>query len=85
MLLKIHLQPGARRNEIAGRYGDAIKIKIKAPPIEGRANKELIEFLAETLSIKSSDITIKSGLASRQKLVEIAGDELTIRNKLGGF
>ena len=83
MLLKIHIQPGAKKNEVAGTYGDAVKIKIKAAPVEGRANEELIKFLAKTLSVKRSDIVIRSGLSSRQKILEINCPETIIKERLG--
>lgn len=73
MILKIHLQPGAKRNEVVGMHGDAVKIKIKAPPVEGKANEALIEFLADTLGIAKSKIEIIRGHTSRQKLVSIGG------------
>lgn len=73
MNLKIYIQPGAKKNEIVGPHGDAIKIKIKAPPLEGRANEALIEFLSETLGIAKSKIEIIRGHTSRQKLVSIDG------------
>jgi uncharacterized protein (TIGR00251 family) len=80
MIIKVHLQPGAKRNEIVGRHGDAIKIKIKikAPPVDGKANEALIEFLSETLGIAKSKIEIVSGHTSRQKLVSIACNEALI-------
>lgn len=72
MILKVHIQPGAKRNEIVGQYGDAIKIRLKAPPVEGRANEALINFLAEKLRIPKSSITIIRGHTSRQKVLSIA-------------
>lgn len=74
MILKLHIQPGAKKNEIVGRHGDAIKIRLKARAVEGKANTALVEFLAETLNIAKSKIEIVKGLSSRQKLVSIDGD-----------
>ena len=82
MLIKIHIQPGAKRDEIVGPHGDAVKIRLKAPPVDGKANSSLIEFLAETLGIRRGDISIRSGLASRQKILEINCAETTIKEKL---
>lgn len=78
MILKIHLQPGAKKNEIVGMHGDAVKIKIKAPPVEGKANEALIEFLSETLGVARSKIEIVRGHTSRQKLVSIECNEALI-------
>lgn len=52
ILLKLHIQPGASKNEISGMHGSSLKIKLTSPPVEGAANKSLVEFLAKTLNIK---------------------------------
>ena len=66
--LKIKAQPNSSKNKIAGMYGDAIKINIKAPAVEGAANKELIKFLSKEFKIPKSEIKIK-GETSKQKTV----------------
>ncbi len=71
--LVVHVQPRAAKSEIAGRHGDAIKVRLQAPPVDGAANGELVRFLAETLGIPRRSVTIKSGLTSRRKTVEIEG------------
>jgi hypothetical protein len=72
MLLKIRLHPGAKKNETAGTLADGtIKINLTAPPIDGRANKALIEYLAREYGVPKARITLKSGQKSRLKLVEI--------------
>ncbi len=68
---KVHVQPGASRNQVLGLHGDALKLKIKAPPVEGRANKACIEFLSEELGLPKSAIEILSGHSSRQKKIRI--------------
>ncbi|MBI2341364.1 MAG: DUF167 domain-containing protein [Deltaproteobacteria bacterium] len=78
MLIKFHVQPGARKNEITGKYGDAIKVKLITPPVEGRANEALIELLAEKLGIAKSKIILVRGAASRQKLLSIDAPETLI-------
>jgi uncharacterized protein (TIGR00251 family) len=78
MLIKFHVQPGARKNEIVGKYGDAIKVKLITPPVEGRANEALIDFLAEKLGIAKSKITIIRGQTSRQKLLSIEAVEVIL-------
>jgi hypothetical protein len=69
--LTIHVQPRASRTEVAGRHGDAIKIRLKAPPVDGAANAELITFLAQQLGVSRSAVRIVRGETSRRKLVEV--------------
>ena len=71
--LSVRVQPRASRDEIAGRYGDAIKIRLTAPPVDGAANEALVKFLARTLDIPVNAITIVAGGSSRSKVVELAG------------
>lgn len=71
MIIRVHIQPGAKQNEIVGRYGDAVKIRLQAPPIEGRANKALIEFLAKKIGIPKSSIKITHGQSSRNKTLSL--------------
>lgn len=72
--LLLHVQPGARRSEIAGRHGDALKIRIAAPAVDNKANGELIDFLSRALRVQKSAVVIRQGAGSRRKLVEITGD-----------
>jgi uncharacterized protein (TIGR00251 family) len=68
--LRIKAQPAASRSEFAGLYGDdAIKIRIKAPAVEGAANKELVKFLAKQFKIPKSAVVFKSGQTSKIKIV----------------
>jgi hypothetical protein len=71
--LTLHVQPNARRNEIAGLHGDALKVKIAAPAVDNKANAELIEFLSKTLEVSKFAIAIRRGSTSRRKVVEITG------------
>jgi uncharacterized protein (TIGR00251 family) len=73
IFLKIHLLPRAPRDEICGLYGDAIKVKVTAPPLEGRANIALQRFIAEKLNLPSSQVEIMAGKRSRQKILRISG------------
>jgi uncharacterized protein len=73
IILKVHLQPKASRNEIVGPYRDGIKVKVTAPPIEGKANEALIRFLAKEFGISMSSIEILKGLHSREKTLRISG------------
>ncbi len=69
---KVHVIPGSRLNQIVGYMDDgSLKIKLKAKPIEGRANKELIKYISEFLEIKTSDVEIDTGLNSRNKVIRI--------------
>ncbi len=71
--LAIKAIPNAPRNALAGWLGDMLKVKVHAPALEGRANDELCEFLAETLSLHRRAVTLVQGDKSRQKLVQIEG------------
>ncbi|MBI2961228.1 MAG: YggU family protein [Betaproteobacteria bacterium] len=71
-LLAIHAQPGAKRSEVAGLHGDSLKIRIAAPPVEGKANAALIAFLAEALRVPRRSLSVIKGETSRDKLVRVA-------------
>ncbi len=73
MILEVHVQPGAKRSEFAGRHGERVKIRLAAPAIENRANEALIEFLAEHYRVPRRNVRIASGLKSRDKRVVIDG------------
>ncbi len=69
--VKVH--PRAKRNAIAGEMGDALKLALTAPPVEGRANEACVEFVAELLNVPRGSVTIVAGQSSRNKVVRIAG------------
>jgi uncharacterized protein (TIGR00251 family) len=73
LFLKIHLFPRASRDEISGMHGDAIKIKVTAPPVEGKANEALKRFIARKLNLAASQIEIVAGQRSRDKILKISG------------
>ncbi|GHD65569.1 DUF167 domain-containing protein [Jeongeupia chitinilytica] len=73
--LRLHVQPGARRTEVVGLHGDALKLKLAAPPVDGKANTRLIAWLADAFGVPQRQVTIKAGQTSRQKLVVIEGSE----------
>ena len=73
MILAVRVIPRSPRSKIDGRRGDAILVRLAAPPVEGAANDALIELLAREFHVPKRDITILSGHASRDKRVEIAG------------
>ena len=69
--LTLHIQPGAKKTEVTGLYGDALKIRLAAPPVDGKANAALIDFVAERLGLAKSDVKLKSGQTSRRKVIEV--------------
>ncbi|MBI5137563.1 MAG: YggU family protein [Nitrospirae bacterium] len=71
--LTIRLAPKASRDQVQGPHGDALKIAITAPPVEGKANAHLIKFLAKRLGVAKGAVTIASGELSRDKVVDVAG------------
>ncbi len=71
LILSCHLQPKAAKDEIVGLHGDSVKIRITAPPIDGRANAHLVKFLAKQFGVTKRAVTIISGELARQKRVRI--------------
>ena len=80
--LAVRVTPRAHQNEIVGTTGEAIKVKLAAPPVEGAANAALCAFLAEQLGVRKSAVTLVAGQTSRQKVVCVEGvtaDEVQAR------
>lgn len=71
--LTLHIQPGAKITGIAGLHGDALKIRLAAPPVDGKANDALIRFIADTLKLPKAAVNLKSGQTSRRKVLEVSG------------
>lgn len=71
--LFLHCQPGAKKTEVQGIHGERLKLRLAAPPVEGKANEALISWLSKTLSIPKSRITLVSGDTGRQKRIRILG------------
>jgi uncharacterized protein len=71
VILELHVQPGASRTEFAGKHGERIKVRLAAPPQDGKANAALIEFLARHYGVPRRNVRITAGLKSRQKRVVI--------------
>ena len=69
----VKVQPRAKKNAITGVVGDALKLALTAPPVEGRANHAVIEFFADLFAIPRSSVTIASGETSRNKVIRISG------------
>ena len=76
MSVRLRIQPRSSRNEVVGYHGDAIRVRLTAPPIDGAANRALIRFLAKTLGLAPSMIRLDRGHAGRTKLVTLVGAEL---------
>jgi len=73
VILTLHVQPGAKHSNIAGLHGEALKIRLAAPPIEGRANEALLKYLAELFDVPVRQVELKQGAQSRHKVVTISG------------
>lgn len=69
----VRVQPRASKNEIAGIHGDALKVRLNAPPVDGAANEALVKFLAEIFAVARRDVRILAGESSRSKIIEIEG------------
>jgi uncharacterized protein (TIGR00251 family) len=82
VFLKVYLQPKSSKNEVVGPYRDGIKVKVTAPPMEGKANEALIRFLAKKFGISPSRIEIIKGIHSREKTLRISA---TISDELLDF
>jgi uncharacterized protein (TIGR00251 family) len=79
----VKVRPRARKNAITGEIGDALKVALTAPPVDGRANEACIEFFAKLLKVPRSSVTITSGQTSRNKVIRVAGlSEEEIRKRL---
>ena len=72
-ILQVHVVPNARSDDVVGEHGGALKIKLRAQPIEGKANAALLRFLAEQLKLPRKAIVLKSGDKSRGKTIQILG------------
>lgn len=74
--LTLHVQPGAKRSGIAGLHGEALKIRLAAPPVEGRANEALLKFMAKLFDVPLRQVELKQGGQSRHKVVAIIGSKV---------
>ena len=73
VVLRVHVQPGAGRSAVVGRHGDALKVRVAAPPVEGRANEATRALLAEALAVPEADVELTSGQSSRTKRFRLKG------------
>ena len=81
--LSIKVVPGARRNRVAGRYGDAIKVQVSAPPEGGKANQAVIALIAQALGVKENQVAIVRGHTQPRKVVRVEGiEEADVESRL---
>ncbi len=81
--LTLHIQPGAKKTEVAGLYGEALKIRLAAPPVDGKANQALLAFLAEQFKVPLRQVMLKSGDSSRRKIVIVTDTAVPPESLLG--
>jgi uncharacterized protein (TIGR00251 family) len=74
--LTLHVQPGAKHSEVAGLHGEALKIKLAAPPVDGRANDALLKFIAGLFDVPLCNAELKLGGQSRSKVVAVTGSKI---------
>jgi uncharacterized protein (TIGR00251 family) len=80
----VRIHPRANKNAIAGELGDALKLSLTAPPMDGRANAACIEFFAKLLKVSRSSVTIASGQTSRHKVIRVSGlSAEAVRRRIG--
>ncbi|MDO8347010.1 MAG: DUF167 family protein [Rugosibacter sp.] len=83
--LTLHIQPGAKKTEVVGAHGEALKIRLHAPPVEGKANVHLLAFLADCLAVPKAAVTLLGGETARAKRVRVVGvDAADVRSRLVG-
>ena len=70
-LLELHIQPGAKKSEVAGLHGDALKIRIASPPVDGKANAALVAFVADALAVPKSSVEVVRGETARRKCLRV--------------
>ena len=70
-LLELHIQPGAKKTEVAGLHGDALKIRIASPPVDGKANAALVAFVADALAVPKSAVEVVRGETARRKCLRV--------------
>jgi len=83
VVLTLHIQPGAKKTEVVGPHGDALKIRLAAPPVDGKANAALLAFVAEKLGAGKAAVALVSGETNRAKRVRVAG--VTPQQALAGL
>lgn len=74
--LQVHVSPGAGKSSVVGRHGDALKLRVAAPPVDGRANEAAVGLLAETFGLKPEQVELLSGDTSRSKRFRLSGVDM---------
>ncbi|MDD4964945.1 MAG: DUF167 family protein [Gallionella sp.] len=82
LVLTLHVQPGAKKTQVIGLHGDALKIKLAAPPIEGRANEALLKFIAKLFDVPLLQVELKQGGQSCHKVVAITNSKVDPKSLL---
>ncbi|HPR05782.1 MAG TPA: DUF167 family protein [Denitromonas sp.] len=82
LMLSLHIQPGAKTTEFVGLHGEAMKVRLAAPPVDGKANAALIAFLAKFCAVPKSAVTLVSGQSARAKRVRIEGADAALKARL---
>ncbi|MCB1887368.1 MAG: YggU family protein [Rhodocyclaceae bacterium] len=85
LLLTLHIQPNARRTEFCGLHGEALKLRLAAPPVDGKANAALLAFIADFCALPKGAVTLASGAGSRAKRVRIQGGDPALRARLAAL
>lgn len=80
VVIAIHVQPRAAATEVVGMHGDAVKIRLKAPPVDGAANDELLRYMASRLGLRRQDLEIVGGATARGKRVRVNGTPLSVED-----
>jgi uncharacterized protein len=85
LVLSLHIQPGAKKTEVVGLHGEALKLRLSAPPVDGKANEALIAFVADILGVAKARVSLVSGASSRAKRLRVSDySAATARQKLLG-
>ncbi len=85
LLLRVHVQPRAKRAGVAGLHGDSLKLKVQAPPADGAANRACVELLARLLKVPKRSVSLRSGHRSREKTFLVEGvDPARLKGLLDG-
>jgi uncharacterized protein (TIGR00251 family) len=80
----VKVRPRARKNGIIGEFGDALKLSLTSPPVDGRANEACVEFFAKLLMVPQSSVTIASGQTSHRKVIRVSGlSAEEVRRRIG--
>lgn len=72
--IRVHVQPGAKRDELAGLYQDSLKVRLSAPAVDNKANAALVDFMADRLGLRRSQVSLASGQISRSKTLRVLSE-----------